>query len=205
VPRRVLQTDAFVLLKRPPADAFQSCTVFSPAHGVLFVLQRIPKKGSATAVPLDLFDDVALLLEASSQGQNWFIREVRVQARHAGIGRSYDALKFASALASLIVRNPVAEESRPPVGALLRTALAAFETSSRPDIVFFKSLYCFARDEGYPVKQQWLAALPAAERDRATALLNRPLSTQTSPAAEVGRLQQRLEEYLRGHTEVLLE
>lgn len=199
------QTEAFVLLKRPPADSFQTFTVFSPEHGTLLILQRVAKKSSATALPLDLFDEVALLLESSNQGQTWFVKEARVQTRHPGIGRSYDALRFASLFAGLIARNSVHEESRAAVARLLRTAFAAFGTAERPDIVFFKSLYLFARDEGYPVKQQWIATLTAADRTCAAALLNQPLAEQKTPAPEVARLQRRLEDYLRGHTEVLLD
>ena len=58
---------------------------------------------------------------------------------------------------------------------LLRTALDAFGTAGRPDIVHLKSLYLFARDEGYPVKQEWLPSLPAAERAVAAAILSRRL------------------------------
>jgi hypothetical protein len=205
MPGRTLQTEAFVLLKRPPADSFQTFTVFSAEHGTLLILQRVAKKSSASSVPLDLFDEVALLLESSNQGQTWFVKEARFQTRHPGIGRSYDALRFASLFAALIARNSVHEESRATVARLLQTALAAFETADRADIVFFKSLYLFARDEGYPVKQQWVATLTEADRTRAAALLNQPLAEQTTAAPEVARLQRRLEDYLRGHTEVLLD
>ncbi len=211
---RTLQTEAFVLLRRPPTDTFQGFNVFSAEHGALLILQRIPKKSAAvTAVSktaaahlaLDLFDEVALLLESSNQGQTWFVKEPRLLARHAAIGRSYDTLRFASALAALIARNPVHEESRAAVAELLRTVFTAFATAARPDIVFFKSLYCFARDEGYPVKQEWFPLLPAADRARVTPLLNQPLSAQVATVEEVARLQQRLEDYLRGHTDILLE
>ena len=205
MPGHTLQTDAIVLLKRPPADSFQAFTVFSPGPGVLFVLQRVPKKKPSTSLALDLFDEVSLQLESSNQGRTWFVREPRLLVRHAAIGHSYDSLRFASALAALIARNPVQEDSRAPVAALLRTAFAVFETATRPDIVFFKGLYCFARDEGYPVKQQWITALAPADRDRVAVLLNQPLAAQTAPAEEVARLQRRLEEYLRGHTEILLD
>lgn len=215
MPGRTLQTDAFVLLKRPPTDAFQGFNVFSAEHGALLVLQRVPKKkapGAGASRPaasahlaLDLFDEVTLLLESSNEGRTWFIKEARLDARHPTIGRSYDTLRFASALAALIARNPVHEDSRTPVAALLRTAFAAFALAARPDIVFFKSLYCFARDEGYPVKQQWIAALPPADRAGLAVLLNQPLSAQAASVAEVARLQHRLEDYLRGHTEILLD
>ena len=205
MPAQSLTTDAFVLLKREPTDTFQTCTVFSAEHGTLMVLQRVAKKSAANTTPLDLFDEASLLLESSNQGRTWFVKEARLLTRHANLGRSYETLLQASAFAALIARNPVHEESRAAVAALVRTALAAFAEGSRPDLVFFKSLYRFARDEGYPLKQQWFPALPVADRDAVAALLNRPLAGQTAPPATVARLTLRLEEYLRGHTEILLD
>lgn len=205
MPAQSLATDAFVLLKRPPSDSFQSFSVFSAEHGSLLVLQRQSKKASAAATPLDLFDETALLLESSNQGRSWFVKEARVLARHTEIGRSYETLRLASAFTTLIARNPVHEESRAAVGDLLRSALAAFASGVRPEVVYFKSLYRFARDEGYPLKQQWFPTLPSADRAAVAALLNRPLAEQTAAAAAVARLQRRLEEYLRGHTEILLD
>jgi recombinational DNA repair protein (RecF pathway) len=205
VPAQSLQTDAIVLLKRPPTDAFQSVTVFSAEHGALLALQRLPKKTAATTTLLDLFDEAALLLETSNQGRTWFVKEARIVTRHIGIGRSYDALRLASTLAALIARNPVHEESREAVAELLRSAFAAFGSGPRPDIVYFKSLYRFARDEGYPVKQQWFPTLPSTDRADVATLLNRPLAEQTATPPAVARLHRRLEEYLRGHTEILLD
>lgn len=205
MPAQSLQTDAFVLAKRPPADAFQTCIAFSAEHGALLVLQRLAKKAASTATALDLFDEATLLLESSNQGRTWFLKEARLVTRFVEIGRSYEALRLASALTSLVARNPVPEESRAAVAALLRTAFGAFAGGVRPDIVYFKSLYRFARDEGYPLKQQWFPTLPSSDRAAVATLLNRPLAGQTETAAAVTRLQRGLEEYLRGHTEILLE
>ena len=200
-----LQTEAFVLLRRPPAENFQTHTVFSPEHGALTVLQRLARKSASTSVALDLFDEVALLLESSNQGRTWFVKEANLITRHPDLGRSYETLRHVSALGALIARNPVHEESRAAVAELLRLAFAAFATSVRPDIVFFKSLYRFARDEGYPLKQQWFPTLPDVDRETVATLLNRPLAEQTIELAAVTRLQHRLEDYLRGHTEILLD
>jgi len=205
VPAQSLQTDAFVLLKRPPADTFQSFSLFSAEQGALLALQRVARKSPAATVSLDLFDEVSLLLESSNQGRTWFIKEARLIQRAVDIGRSYDALRLASTLAALITRNPVHEESRLAVAELLRSAFAAFGAGIRPDIVYFKSLYRFARDEGYPLKQQWFPSLPPTDRAEVATLLNRPLAEQVALPAVVLRLQRRLEEYLRGHTEILLE
>jgi hypothetical protein len=203
MPGQPLTTDAIVLLKRPPAGTFQSLTIFSPTHGTLFALQRLPKKATASTLTLDLFDEVALFLETANQGQTWFIKEPRLLTRHAGLGRDYETLRHASALATFVSRNPVPEESRGRIYQLLRDALAAFATSPRPDIVYFKSLYRLARDEGHPVKQQWFPTLPAADRPLVAEILNQPLAAQTADTATVTRLQKRLEDYLREHTEIL--
>jgi hypothetical protein len=200
-----LQTDAFVLSKRPPADSFQTLSVFSPEHGLLLVLQRVSKKSSTGSTTLDLFDEVSLTLESRNQGQTWFLKESRLLVRHSEIGRSYDTLRLASALASLVARNPVPEESRHEVAALMRQAFASFAGGIRPDIVWFKSLYRFARDEGYPVKEQWFPTLPAADRTAVAALLNRPIAEQTEDAGIVTRLTERLTNYLQGHTEIVVD
>ena len=205
MPAPTLQTDVFVLAKRPPADSFQTFTAFSADQGPLLILQRVAKKFAATAVALDLFDEAALLLESSNQGRTWFVKETTIVTRHADLGRSYETLVAASALASLVARNPVHEESRVAVATLLRTAFGALAAGARPDIVYFKSLYCFARDEGYPLKQQWFPLLADADRANVAPLLNRPLADQIAPPATVLHLQRGLEDYLRHHTDILLD
>lgn len=201
-----LTTDAIVLQRHPPAENFQRLALFSPTEGNLTALQRVvARKGAPESVPADLFDELQLRLESGRQGGGlWFVKESRLLVRHAGIGRSYDALRLACELATLVVRNPVPAESLWSVHALLRQTLAAFATGVRPDVAAFKALYCFVRDEGYPLKQQWLPTLPAVDRETVAGLLARPLADQTAAAAEVARLHRRLHDYLRAHTELHL-
>ena len=218
MPSQILQTEAFVLLKRPASDAFQSCNLFSPTEGVLTVLQRIPRpsrggksgriSSRSAMAPLDLFDEVILILESSNQGRTWFVRESRLVHRFSAISRDVERLRLACRLAVLVARNPPDEEGRPRIAALLRSALDSFVSDADPCIVFLKSLFCFARDEGHPVRQQWLAELPSASRAAAERILSTPLASQdASPttARTVARLQGLLEAYLRGHTELVLD
>ena len=200
-----LTTDAIVLLRRPPSDSFQTLTVFTATHGALRVIQRLPKKSTSAHLALDLFDEVSLLLECAPQGDAWFVKEPRLIARHSGIGRHYESLVRASAFAALVARNPVPEESRASIHALLHTAFAAFAGDASADTVYLKCLYCFARDEGYPVKQQWFPALSPSDRELAAALLNRPLAAQTVMSADAARLLLCLEDYLRRQTEIVLD
>ncbi len=191
-----------MLLRRAATDAWQGFGVFSSAAGLLTVMQRLSRSGKPGQLTLDLFDEVEFALESSNQGRTWFVREARLIARHTAIGRSYEALQAASALAALIAHNPVQEESRGPVAELLRSAFGALAAGHRPDLVQLKSLYRFARDEGYPVKQEWFPSLP--ERDQAVAAqaLNQPLAGQTAPPAVVAELQRGLEHYLRGRADL---
>ena len=204
MPAQALQTEGFVLSRRPAADPFQSLVVFTAAEGPLHVLQRTPRRPSPGHVALDLFDEAALVLESGNQGRTWFVKEARLLSRALPIARSYEALQAATSFALMIARNPVLEDSRARVAALLRTAIDAFSTSDRPDIVAFKCLYRFARDEGHPVRQQWFPMLAAADREAAEALVTRPLAGQTAEPAAVARLHRLLEESLAGHTEMIV-
>lgn len=205
MPGLPLHTEAFVLLKRPTADRFLQFTIVSADHGVLLCLRRVAVRKASTSVALDLFDEADLWLESSNQGRTWFVKEARLLTRHDAIGRSYDALRFASTFGAIIARNPVPEESRARVYALVRQTFTAFGTAACPDLVYLKALYCFARDEGYPVKEDWWQNLSADDRTAAAEMLNRPLAVQTAPAPAVSLFTRRLEDYLRAHTEILLE
>jgi len=204
MPGQPLQTTAIIIGRQlSGSDNFEQLTAFSAEHGVLLLLRRV-RQGKAAATPLDLFDEAEVGLESSSQGRSWFIKEHRHVRRHEGIGRSYEALKTAAALGRLLARNPVPDESREAVVALLRTSLGALSAGGRPDIVWLKSLYSLLRDEGYPVKQQWWPQLTADDRTFAAQLLNQPLAGQTAEPATVARVTRRLEDWVAAETEIKL-
>jgi recombinational DNA repair protein (RecF pathway) len=205
MPGQQLQTSVFILSKQPSgSDSFEQLGVFSGEHGALHCLIRAPKPSSTNPGRLDLFDEAELALESTNQGRTWFIKEHRLIQRHDGIGRSYEALKAAAALATLITRNAVPDESREPITGLLRNTFAALGAGGRPDIVWLKAVFSFLRDEGYPVKQQWWPQLPPADRELAAHLLNQPLAAQTAEAPAVTKITRRLEEWIKAETEIHL-
>lgn len=197
MPGQTLQTTGFILEKPPAEDRHQKVLLLSPEHGQMLCFQRISSRQPAVA--LDLFDEVAATLTSSNQGRTWFFGEVRVLRRFAGIGLSFAALKEASAFATLLVRNPVHEESRAAVLRLLGTALQAWNDGRRADAVALKALYTFARDEGYPVKEEWAAGLRGSDLENARRVLNEPLAALDGIDPDsVTRLLERLRGYLRG-------
>ncbi|HLP25861.1 MAG TPA: hypothetical protein VK477_09300 [Acidobacteriota bacterium] len=214
MPGPQLTTVAFILGRQTSgSDNFEQLTAFSEEHGVLLCLARLPKaaassrrsSGAQNESRLDLFDEAELSLESASQGRTWFIKEHRHLHRFPGIGRSYDALRAAAALASLVSRNPISDESRAPVIVLLRQSLGALETGARPDLVWLKSLYIFLRDEGYPVKQQWWQQLGSDDRAAAAQILNHPIAGQNPAPSDVARLTERLQTWLAAETEIHLK
>ena len=208
MPAQPIQTEAFVLARRPAAGAFQAFSLFSPEHGSMLALQRNSGKQAAGHVPLDIFDEASLAMESSNQGRTWFVREARLLRRAGGIGQSYEALRAASHFSAMIARNPVEAEGRPKVANLLRTVFAALGSGASPQAVLFKGVYRFALEEGYPVKQQWLPSLPPALRAQAETVLRTALAALPAaaiPESALTGLQRRLEEYLRANTEILLD
>ena len=206
MPGQQLQPTALILARLPSgSDSFEQLTTFCPEHGVLHCLRRVAsKKIAPNSTPLDIFDEAELWLESSNQGRTWFIKEHRLVRRHAGIGRSYAALQCAAAVSSLVSRNPVSDESRPGIADLMRHTFSALETSDRPDIVWLKALFCFLRDEGYPVKQQWWPLLPATDQATAAHLLNQPIAAQTADADSVARITRHLTDWIAAETELRL-
>lgn len=194
---------AWVLGKRPPAESFQTLTLFSVEQGASLALQRISKKSSSTV--LDLFDEAELMVEIPGQGSASFVKETRLRTRLTEIGKSYESLRLACAFGNLVARNPIAEESRTSVYQLLSQAFNAFAQSARPDVVYLKSLYRFCRDEGYPLKQAWAPSLPPLERAALASILNQPVAEQTADPKLVAHLHRSLEDYLRRETELHLD
>lgn len=198
----VHQTEAYLLALAPHAGDHLVLTCFSAFDGLFSALLRPVRVARTDAAPApDLFDRVALELRharGAPTGGPWFVREHRILARHAGIGRDYATLAAASRLARVVTKNPVPEDSRAAIDALLAQAFTAFaRPGARPDLVFFKSLYLFARDEGLPLKQHWLPTLPAGDRDHVAAALSLTADSPDAPgASDLARVTKRLEAYL---------
>ncbi|HEY4246955.1 MAG TPA: hypothetical protein VGM64_08875 [Lacunisphaera sp.] len=205
MPGEQTRTTGFVLTKQlSGSDSFEQLTFFSGESGLLHCLRRAAGSKAASTPAIDLFDEAELWLESSNQGRTWFIKEHRLIQRYEGIGRSYDALRAAAALTTLIAKNTVPDESRESIVGLLRTTFAALASGGRPDIAWLKSLYRFLRDEGYPVKQQWWPSLTPTDREIAAQLLNQPLAVQTAARPAVVRITGQLEKWTQSETEIRL-
>lgn len=204
MPGPTLLIDGYVLLRETTGENWLRIGLLSPDSGIVFFLQRVSQR-SLSSSPIDLFDRVTATLERRTSSGSWFAREVRVIARHPGLGRRYPALREACVFARTLLSNPVHEDSRSSVFDLLEQVLQAWERGDREDVVAFKCLYVFARDEGYAVKEGWWPQLPEQEQVRVASLVNLPIRDQEVDPEHVASIRRSLEHYLVHFTDIRLE
>jgi hypothetical protein len=83
-------------------------------------------------------------------------------------------------------------------------ALEAFETGKLPEVVHFKALYRLAREEGYPVKEQWWTQKNASDRARIVEVLRSPLLELVSINETPFPFLDDLKHYLHHQTDILI-
>jgi len=203
MPARELQATATVLAKTLSGERFWRYHALCPENGRLVCLWRRSTKQSGGGP--DLFDRTAFLLETSAASGTWFVKEYRTEGRRTGLARRYRSFQLATRLGEALWQNlPHAEFFDGPAR-LLQEALDAFEQSPLAQCVYLKALYRFAQEEGYPVRQHWLAGLSASECERAQAVILRPLAEQTAGAEEAAAtLTEKFERWLRADTDIIV-
>ena len=203
MPGKLLSTEGYVLDRQETGESYRRYQILSSEHGLLLCLKRQAVKRAPRSQP-DLFDLAALELEQPSRSKSWFIREYRLLKRHTSIGGNYEALRYASEFSRILVKNLEHIESFSGIYSLCARAFESWEAGVRPDVVFFKCLYVFTREEGYAVKQQWRVSLNPANEEAVTSILNQPVETQEYEPEKVEELIKYLKLWLAGYTDILV-
>lgn len=180
-----LSATGIVLARRDTAGGFERLDVLTAAHGLLVCMRR-PSRRAGQTLP-DLFDEAVMELEARS-GNAWFVRDYSVERRHPGIGTNYATLREAAAWSRFVLANAPHMDDLEPLHALTRQALGAWEAGRNPEAVHLKALFLFGREEGLPVKEQWLRELGEEERAEAAHILSTPTGDLDAAAAGAGVL-----------------
>ncbi|WP_269541387.1 hypothetical protein [Cerasicoccus fimbriatus] len=202
MPARELQTSGVVLAATVSGERFLRLHALSAEDGRLVIMWR---RSSKTTGGPDIFDRATFHLESSSTTGAWFLKEYSLEHRHTGIARRYRSLQLATRLGELIWRNLQHTEFFAPTTQLAVDALSAFEDSPLPHCVYLKSLYRYAADEGYAVRQQWLRNLTKSEQDRAKEIIGNPLAELEPCREEVAaQLIEKMERWLRADTDIIV-
>ncbi|WP_309385328.1 hypothetical protein [Cerasicoccus frondis] len=203
MPARELHTAGIVLSASPSGERFLRLHLFSADEGRVVAMWRRSSQTSGGGP--DLFDQAVFHLESSSQSGAWFLKEYRLEHRRVGIARRYQTLVLATRLSELLWRNLQHTEFFAPAAQLATEALSAFEDSPLPHCIYLKTLYRYAADEGYAVRQQWLRHLAKSEQDRAKAILGKPLIELLPEQEPIAKsLIDKLEHWLRADTDIIV-
>lgn len=197
-----LETQAILLHKEPSNENFLRLDLFSPSHGKLTCLARFVQKKTNTFP--DLFDLLTLNLTPAKQGKLFFLKDSHLEYRHSGISKNYPAFHSACQWAKILSLNLSHIDRPEPLFALTLKALQSFEKSPNPLSTYLKTLYLFTRQEGYPIKEDWLINLPPDLLEHALIVLQSPLNLQSLPQTSIQNVIDLLHLWIAQHTDILL-
>lgn len=168
--------NAIVLKLAPTGEKFTQARILSQELGLLSVLKR--NRTKANGFSIDLFDQgEAHVDHKPGEGtHNGFLTDFVTTQKRSGIGKSYPALQAASWLSGLLIANPIHEHNQDETFVLAHRAFNSLAEGQAPIATMLKTLYVFARDEGYPVLEDWARKLPPSLSSQVTHILNTPLS-----------------------------
>lgn len=193
---RELSDRVLILDREVRGDRLFHLTVLGEAFGCGIVLLRRSRR---RATP-DLYDTVQVRLARKSTTTPWFVEEFEGQGKREALARNWRALDAAARLSRFFYRNASHVEDVSESFALAARALDALEEGVSGEAVLIKTLFRFARGEGFAVREDWLAGLPEAERTLAVALLGKPLRegdwNEPNRESRLGPLRESLENWL---------
>ena len=196
-------TISIVLKVDELGEKFKQIQILSPEFGVARLLQRRRSKSMAYAP--DLFDQGEAQMELKPDNESGFLQDFVLEKKRPGIAKNYRALESAARISLLVLSNPVHEDNGPSLFELVSKSLDALDQGRCPDATLLKTYFVYARQEGYPVAEDWIQRLSESERRRVVASLNAPLTDTSAQPSKLAHSLHSLASYLSVHTHIHLE
>lgn len=203
MPQSLLETQAFVLHRENFNENFIRFELFCPNNGKLCALHRLTKKNLTSCLP-DLFDLATFQLSPAKQGDLLFLKDFHLNHRYSNIPKNYSTFHYACQWAKILSINLSHIDLPNSLFQLTQKTLDAFENSQNPASTYLKTLFLFTRQEGYPIKEDWLINLPQDSLNPALIALQTPLANQNLPSPTIERLIDNLHLWIRQQTDILL-
>ncbi len=199
---RYLQASGLILDRQPAGEHHQRLALLTGDQGMLAPFWRPARKsaGRCGEAP-DLFDDGEFTLERARQGDGLFVKEFRLERRRGGLARRYAAFQTASRLAAFFARNAPHLPETAPTLELCRTAFDRLAEGAPASVVQLKTLVRFCQDEGYPVREEWLASLPKDHLEAVAQVLPRPLAELPADLPELSDVLASLKSWMARGTD----
>ncbi len=196
-----VQILGIILRHEPSGEQFERLNLLTTDRGQINCLIRRPKRNPTQSLP-DLFDSVEILLEQKNDDGFGFVKELQILKRRSGLGKSFIALEKACEFSAILASNLHHAADTRSIYTLFLKALDAWETRIQPEATFFKSLYLFAHQEGYPLKQDWFQKLDHPDRTEVASIINTPLTDQVLDSKTINTWIEKLEFYIGHHTDI---
>lgn len=200
--RELLESKVIILNKENSGENFIRFELFCQNKGKLSCLSRVAKKTQSNNLP-DLFDIATIYLSPARQGKLFFLKEFQLNYRHTGISKSYSAFLYACRWTKLLSMNLSVVEHPEYLFSLTQKTLNALEFSPSPQSAYLKTLYLFARYEGYPIKEDWLTNLPIDLLNDVLSILRNPLDVQSLSVSKIETLIDLIQSWISQETDIL--
>ena len=194
---------AVIIDRENRAESKLMLAAFSPEEGLVYLFKKMSAKKTSAAP--DLFDEIAC--EAQSAGGASpvrFLKEFETIKKRAGIAASYQKLCAAAEIAATARLNGENIEERREFAALVSKSLDAVESSGDEDSVKIKFLYAFAKMQGYPVREDFFASLPADEKARFAKIINTPANALDRQETQSAAACETIRRWIEANTDILL-
>jgi hypothetical protein len=195
-----------VLSIEPAGGRFLRARIFDEDNGLCSAhfpgsIAKMPK-----LVPPDLFDDLECRLNPNrSPSSIPFVAEYQKVRSFRELARNPTHFLSASKIARFYLQNGSHLLEPSPRLKLLRTALSSFARAGDPQAVLLKLYFCFARDEGLPVRESWLNTLPGILAAEANKILFEPINRSVSREHFLDELIGSIKLWMNSETELMLE
>jgi hypothetical protein len=190
----------------PAGDRFVRIRIFDQALGLSAALFRLPGKKSGQSAPPDLFDDLECQLNPLRSGSSIpFVAEYQKARSYRELARNPSHFLSASEIARFYLNNGSHLLDPQPRLELLRTALDSFSRTLVPKVVLLKLYFCFARDEGLPVRESWFSCLPQVLTEETRRALTRPVCEIGLDANRIEELVESIKLWMNAETELRVE
>jgi len=200
MPAKSTHCRALVLHRDLAGESHQRLRLLEPENGLCTAFLRQSKKPSSEQP--DIFDLGEFFLDASKDGNTWFVREFRLERRLPGLARHYPRLQAAAEYSQFLSRNTVHCHHPAAVFEAAERTLSGLEHAVLPETALLKGYFVFARQEGWPVREDWLNNLPPQHQEMAVEILNTPLKDLEPEPKIAANLYRSLKNWLAARDEV---
>ncbi|MGE9289821.1 MAG: hypothetical protein ACQKBT_02445 [Puniceicoccales bacterium] len=186
------EDQGIVLHYTEKGEKFWSITFLSRSHGLYHPMVRKTRTGTRP----DLFDTAQAGRAKAKQGELIFLSDYYPIRRRTGIARSYEVLRIASRFAEILRRNAQHLPDCDLIFQMSERFFDSLQSGPSPLAAYLKTLYLFAKTEGFPIRESWVPQLGNQYRTDLETVLKNPLNQQPEEPMLFKTLSASLEQWL---------